>query len=82
MLDATNWDDLKLLYAVARRRSLLGAAHELDLAVSTVSRRLTKLERAMGTPLLERRADGCSLTEAGRRLSRLAEGLAADLDRA
>lgn len=81
MLDATNWDDLRLLLAVARRRSLLGAAQELDLAVSTISRRITKFENTIGSPLLERRADGCSLTDIGKRLSTIAESFAAELNR-
>ncbi len=81
MDDAPNWDDLRLLLAVAKRRSMLGAAQELELSVSTVSRRLTKFEQSIGAPLLERRVDGCALTDAGKRLTSLAEGLAADLDR-
>lgn len=81
MQDATNWDDMRLLLAIARRRSMLGAAQELNLAVSTVSRRITKFEQSIGSPLLERRVDGCSLTVAGKRLAVLAERLAADLDR-
>ncbi|MEL6509368.1 MAG: LysR family transcriptional regulator [Pseudomonadota bacterium] len=81
MQDATNWDDMRLLLAISRRRSMLGAAQELDLAVSTVSRRITKFEQSVGSPLLERRVDGCSLTDAGKRLAVLAEGLAAELER-
>ena len=78
---ATNWDDLRLLLAVTKRGSLFGAAQELDIAVSTVSRRMTKFERNLGSPLLERRVDGCSLTDFGERMASLAKNFAADLDR-
>ncbi len=69
------WDDLKLLLAVARSGSLLAAAREAEAATSTLSRRLTALERATGVRLLERRNDGARLTEAGRRLVEVAEDL-------
>jgi len=81
MHDTTNWDDLRLLLAVTKRGSLFGAAQELGFAVSTVSRRITKFEESFGAPLLERRVDGCSPTDLGRRVALLAEGVAADLDR-
>jgi DNA-binding transcriptional LysR family regulator len=69
----TRWDDLRLLLAVARRGSFLGAGRAVGLATSTLSRRLTALERAVGTVLVERRADGARLTDAGRRLAAAAE---------
>jgi DNA-binding transcriptional LysR family regulator len=70
-----HWDDLRLLLAVARGGSLLAAGRQIDAATSTLSRRLTRLERRAGTPLLERRSDGARLTEAGRRLAEVAEDL-------
>jgi DNA-binding transcriptional LysR family regulator len=67
------WDDLRLLLAVGRRGSFLGAGRALGLATSTLSRRLTALERSVGAVLVERRADGARLTDAGRRLAAAAE---------
>jgi DNA-binding transcriptional LysR family regulator len=69
------WDDLRLLLEVARHGSLLAAGRTVDAATSTLSRRLTRLERQAGTPLLERRSDGARLTEAGRQLAAVAEDL-------
>jgi DNA-binding transcriptional LysR family regulator len=66
------WDDLRLLLAVARRGSFLAGGRDLGLATSTLSRRITALEAAVGTALLERRADGARLTEAGRSLAEAA----------
>jgi len=67
------WDDLRLLLAVARRGSFLGAGRAVGLATSTLSRRLTALEQAVDAALVERRADGARLTDAGRRLAAAAE---------
>jgi DNA-binding transcriptional LysR family regulator len=70
-----DWDDLRLLLAVARSGSFLAAARGLGVATSTVSRRLTRLERAAGARLLERGATGVRATEAGRRLVETAEDI-------
>src|SRR5262249_50318324 len=67
------WDDLRLLLAVGRRGSFLGAGRAVGLATSTLSRRLTALEQSVGAVLVERRADGARLTDAGRRLAAAAE---------
>ena len=60
-----NWDDLRLLLAVSRRGSFLQAGQLLGIAASTVSRRLTQLETALGEPLVERGVEGCRLTSRG-----------------
>jgi DNA-binding transcriptional LysR family regulator len=60
------WSDLKLLHAVAGSGSMLRAAHRFGLAASTVSRRLSALEAAVGALLVERGPGGVRLTEAGR----------------
>lgn len=69
------WDDLRLLLAAARAGSFLAAGRALGLATSTLSRGLGRLEAAVGATLVERRADGVRLTEAGRRLRETAEEL-------
>lgn len=63
-----NWDDLRLLLAVSRRGSFLQAGQLLGIAASTVSRRLTQLETALGEPLVERGVEGCRLTSRGQAL--------------
>ena len=62
------WDDLRIFLAVARARSISGAATRLGLQHSTVSRRLRALEERLGTRLTERKASGYELTEAGEEL--------------
>ncbi|MFQ6590820.1 MULTISPECIES: LysR family transcriptional regulator [Pseudomonas] len=67
-----NWDDLRLLLAVSRRGSFLQAGQLLGIAASTVSRRLTQLEAALGEPLVERGVEGCWLTSRGQSLVEVA----------
>jgi DNA-binding transcriptional LysR family regulator len=77
-----NWDDLRILLAVAREGSFLAAARELSVVTSTISRRVTAMERQAKTALVERRTDGVSLTEAGHALSQLAERMEAGISAA
>jgi hypothetical protein len=49
-----NWDDLKVLLALARGGSVAGAARELKVDHSTVSRRLAAMEQGFGAQLLVR----------------------------
>ena len=60
-----NWDDLRIFLAVARTGSLSGAARQLGIQHSTVSRRMHKLEQNLGSRLLERTKQGYQLTPAG-----------------
>ncbi|AHL34369.1 LysR family transcriptional regulator [Pseudomonas brassicacearum] len=76
-----NWDDLRLLLAVSRRGSFLQAGQLLGVAPSTVSRRLTQLERALGEPLVERGVEGCRLTPRGQSLQEVALAAEAGLRR-
>src|SRR3954464_363995 len=59
------WSDLQLLVAVRSAGSMLRAARRLGLAASTVSRRMSALERATGALLVERSVAGVRLTAAG-----------------
>lgn len=68
-----NWDDLRLFLAVARSGSISGAARQLDIQHSTVSRRMQKLEVDLGVRLLERKSSGFELTPAGDNLRQMAE---------
>ena len=58
-------EDLELLVLVARTGSLGRAAEELNLSQPAVSRRMARLERAIGIALLHRGHRGTILTTAG-----------------
>ncbi len=62
MLD---WDDLRSFLAIARSGTLSGAARELGVQQSTMSRRLDALEERAGVRLLQRTPSGYRLTTAG-----------------
>ncbi len=63
-----NWDDLKLVDAAARMRSLSGAAKALDISQPQLSRRLKAFEDRLGARLFDRMPTGLKPTEAGLRL--------------
>jgi DNA-binding transcriptional LysR family regulator len=63
-----NWDDLRYFLAVARIGSVSGAARQLGVQHSTVSRRLRRFERKIGSRLLERRQGRYELTSSGERV--------------
>jgi DNA-binding transcriptional LysR family regulator len=73
---------LRVLREVARRGSLAGAADVLSYTPSAVSQQIAVLEREAGTRLLERRARGVILTEAGQTLVEHAEAILDRLDAA
>ncbi len=62
------WDDLRIFLAVAREGSISGAAKRINVQHSTVSRRIKALEEALGSRLIERKASGYELTQAGEEL--------------
>lgn len=63
-----NWDNLRLFLSVVRAQSAQEAARRLDVDHSTVTRRLHRLEKELGTRLFERTPAGHLLTAAGHRL--------------
>jgi len=67
-LQRTNWDDLRLLVAVARHGTLRRAADVTGLSAATLSRRIDELEAGLGDKLLERAQAGCVTTPAGARI--------------
>lgn len=67
-----HWDDARIFLAVAREGSFSGAAKRLGVQHSTVSRRIRSLEKNLATPLVERKASGYVLTEAGEELKQSA----------
>src|SRR5690242_21450940 len=52
-LHMMNWDDLRIIQAVRNEGSYSGAAATLRIDETTVSRRLTRIERALGVTLFE-----------------------------
>lgn len=68
-----NWDDARVLLAVARKRTLRAAASVLDVNASTIGRRLDALESALGMRLFERMAEGLSPTAEAEQLLAHAE---------
>lgn len=59
---------LMLLREVARCGSLTVTAKEMSLTTSAVSQQISKLEREVGVPLIDRHPRGVRLTDAGRSL--------------
>lgn len=66
------WDDARIFLAVAREGSFSNAAKRLGVQHSTVSRRIRALEQQIASPLVERKASGYVLTEAGEELKETA----------
>src|SRR5262249_9687225 len=56
------WDDLRLVLAISRARSLTAAARALGCNQSTVTRRLAALHDALGERVLDRRGGAYLLT--------------------
>ena len=67
-----NWDEFRLVKAIAQARSLVGAADTLGLNHSTVFRRLAAIETAVGARLFERSRAGYQATAAGEEMVELA----------
>lgn len=74
-----NWEDGKLLLAVARAGQMLGAARRLGLNQATLSRRIAALEADLGAQLVIRRPYGCQLTEEGATLARRLERVESEM---
>ncbi|WP_312717563.1 LysR family transcriptional regulator [Mobilicoccus sp.] len=73
---------LQCLQAVHVHGSVLDAALELGLTSSAVSQQISKLEKEVGTRLLERAGRGVVLTDAARILVEAADEISAVTDRA
>lgn len=66
--ESVNLVDLDAFVRVVETGSLTGAAEQLGVPKSTVSRRVARLEDALGLPLLTRSARSVTVTEDGLRL--------------
>ncbi|MGY4494497.1 LysR family transcriptional regulator [Pseudomonas sp. TE3610] len=60
-----NWEDLRVFLAVARVGSLSGAARQLCVDQTTISRRLSALEDVLGVRLVDRLPRASQLTAIG-----------------
>jgi DNA-binding transcriptional LysR family regulator len=67
MRKTSDLNDIRTFEAVAKAGSVTGAARDLALPASTVSRSLTRLEEHLGILLVRRTQRGLTLTEAGSR---------------
>jgi DNA-binding transcriptional LysR family regulator len=76
--DALDWDDLRYFLRAVREKTLAGAARAMGVEHTTIGRRLTALERALGAPVVLRGPDGLQTTPLGERLI----PLAAEVERA
>lgn len=70
-----NWDDAKIFLAIAREGTLSAASKVLKLGIATTSRRLERLEEALGVRLFTRDQLGYKLTDEGSALISQAEAL-------
>lgn len=70
-----DWESLRTVLAVARSKSLAGAARALDLQHSTVFRRIEEVERRLGQPLFERHRGGWTANELGETAARAAQAM-------
>jgi DNA-binding transcriptional LysR family regulator len=69
------WDHLRVFLAVARTRRVAVAARHLEVRHTTVSRRLSALERQLGAAVFYRTAAGYLLTPVGERILADAEAM-------
>lgn len=72
-----NWDDLYMFLVIARAGRLTAAARRLNMNHATLSRRVTRMEAALGCLLFDRLPLGYALTDAGLALLKNAEAMEA-----
>jgi DNA-binding transcriptional LysR family regulator len=79
MHSTLDWDDLRVVLAVAREGSLSGAARYLRVTHSTVFRRLAVVEQTLGVRFFDRFREGYAATPAGEAAALLAARLADEI---
>jgi DNA-binding transcriptional LysR family regulator len=72
------WDDLRVFLAVHRLGSHKGAARSLGVDATTIGRRITTLEKALGVRLFQRTPERLQTTAAGLKLVPRAERIEAE----
>jgi len=78
-LQMFSWDDLRVVKAIGEHGSLMAAAVALGVNHSTVSRRLSAIEEAVGVSLFDRRRTGYVPTSAGREMLALGDRVGTDI---
>ncbi len=76
----TDWDKLRIFFAVAQAGSFTHAGETLRLSQSAISRQISALEEALNAPLFHRHARGLVLTEQGELLYRTVQEMSAKLN--
>lgn len=71
------WDDTRAFLAVMRTGTLSAASAQMGVGLATLSRRIERLEDALGVPLFVRQQSGYQLTEDGAKLVPGAEAIEA-----
>lgn len=75
-MQGMDWSDLQVFLAIARTGQMGRAGAALGVDPTTTSRRLRRLEAALGETLFEQTREGQVLTEAGERLLAKVEAMA------
>jgi DNA-binding transcriptional LysR family regulator len=76
------WDDFRLFMAIAKTSSIKRAAASVGTTQSTLSKRLVRLEQALGVRLIDRGPLGASLTYQGERVFARVRAAERELSRA
>ena len=77
-----DWNDLKVILALYRGESVAAAARLLDVDASTVSRRRSAVEKAMGCVLINRNGREFHFTPQGQRAAAAAQAMEAAMNEA
>jgi molybdate transport repressor ModE-like protein len=76
-----DWDELRVVLAIARSGSLAGAARALGVSHPTIFRQSKGLEATLGVQLFERDREGYNLTAAGEEVLAVAEKFEQEVER-
>ncbi len=82
ILQEPDWTDLRFVLAAARAGALAGAARQIGVNETTVSRRLARVERRLAVRLFERVGGRLVVTQAGARLVDAAQRMETEVTRA
>jgi len=78
-MQVMNWDDLRIVLAVGRTGTLVGAARLLQVDATTVGRRVASMEEALRARLFDRMSSGLVPTDVGHRAIMRAERVESEL---
>lgn len=76
------WDAFRVILAISREGSLVGAGRELGITHATVGRQLKRAEDQLGSKLFDRFSNGLFPTPAGETAIRYAERIEAEVESA